>query len=122
MHDGKPDVQHLTGEKRAIKNLIVEGWRFVAHSYAMVNQWQLLALLRRPDIAVKVADLPFYRKRWQPQDGLFSPTDEQALRSLEIAGPEEGADVTLRISIPFDFSPSRSERTVVFGTSEAQVL
>jgi hypothetical protein len=31
----------------AKKSLIVEGWRFLPHSYAIVNQWQLLALLRR---------------------------------------------------------------------------
>jgi glycosyltransferase involved in cell wall biosynthesis len=116
------DGQNLTHQKTIARSLIVEGWRFIAHSYAMVNQWQLLALLRRPDIAVKVIDLPFYRKRWQPQDGLFNSPDEQALRSIGIAGPKEGAEVTLRISIPFDFSPSRSERTVVFGTSETQVL
>jgi hypothetical protein len=30
----------------AKKSLIVEGWRFLPHSYAIVNQWQLLALLR----------------------------------------------------------------------------
>lgn len=104
------------------KSLIVEGWRFIAHSYAIVNQWQLLALLRRGDIGVKIVDVPTYRKRWQPQHGLFGPTDEQTLRSLEVAKPDESAQVTLRIAIPFDFSASRSDRTAVFGTSETQVL
>jgi len=122
MHDGKLDGQHLSGNKMVAKSLIVEGWRFIAHSYAMVNQWQLLALVRRPDVAVKVVDLPFFRKRWQSQKGLFCPEDEKILQSLETAQPDERAEVTLRISIPFDFSPSRSQRTVVFGTSETQVL
>ena len=104
------------------KSLIVEGWRFIAHSYAIVNQWQLLALLRRGDIGVKVVDVPAYRKRWQPQYGLFDLADEQALRSLEPARPDERARATLRIAIPYDFSASRSDRTAVFGTSETQVL
>jgi len=122
MHDSKLDGQQVTDKKMIARSVIVEGWRSIAHSYAMVNQWQLLALLRRPDIAVKVIDLPFYRKRWRPQKGLFRPPDEQILQSLETARPDERADVSLRISIPFDFSPSHSQHTVVFGTSETQVL
>ena len=55
---------------RATKSLIVEGWRFLPHSYAMVNQWQLLALMRR-NIRPKVVDLPFYRPSWRTQAGLL---------------------------------------------------
>ncbi|HET7085477.1 MAG TPA: glycosyltransferase [Rhizomicrobium sp.] len=107
---------------QAPKRFIVEGWRFVPHSYAIVNQWQLLALSRRPDVAVKVADTPFYRRRWQTLEGLFNKADEQILKSLAVSEVGERADVTLRISSPFDFSPSLSKQTVVFGTSETQVL
>jgi glycosyltransferase involved in cell wall biosynthesis len=106
----------------ATKRLIVEGWRFLAHSYAIVNQWQLLALLRRSDVDVVVVDVPFYARRWQTQEGLFDQQAEQALRSIAVAKPDESADVTLRISAPFDFSPSRSRQTVVFGTTENQVI
>jgi len=102
--------------------LIVEGWRFLAHSYAVVNQWQLLALLRRRDVAVKVRDAPLHDKKWQPQHGLYDAQSEQALKSLAIAEPGERADATLRISFPFDFSPSPSRQTAVFATSENQVI
>jgi glycosyltransferase involved in cell wall biosynthesis len=104
------------------KRFIVEGWRFVAHSYAIVNQWQLLALSRRSDVAVKVTDAPFYRQHWQTHEGIFNRADEQILRSLAVSKAGERADVTLRISSPLDFSPSLSKQTVVFGTSETQVL
>ena len=30
-------------------SLLAEGWRFVPHSYAFVNQWQCLELMKRPD-------------------------------------------------------------------------
>jgi glycosyltransferase involved in cell wall biosynthesis len=103
------------------KRLIVEGWRFLPHSYAIVNQWQLLALLRR-NIVLKVVDAPFYRSSWQAQEGLFEPTAEQALRSIEIAAPAESADVTLRVFCPFTFSPSRSRLTAVFATLEQQSI
>jgi len=106
----------------ATKSLIVEGWRFLPHSYAIVNQWQLLALSRRADIAVKVIDAPLYRPAWQLEEGLFEQRAEQALRSIETAKPDDRADATLRIFVPFDLSPSRSHRTAVFGTSESQLI
>jgi hypothetical protein len=122
MPHGEPNAPHPKDSGQAAKSLIVEGWRFLATSYAIVNQWQLLALSRRTDVAVKVIDLPFLARRWQTQEGLFEQHAEQALRSIEIAKPDESADVTLRISFPFDFSPSRSRQTAVFGTSESQII
>ena len=103
------------------KRLIVEGWRFLPHSYAIINQWQLLALLRR-NIALKVVDVPFYRPSWQAQAGLFEPTAEQTLRSIDVAQPDESADVTLRVFCPFTFSPSCSPVTAVFATLEEQLI
>ena len=113
---------HRKESGQARKSLIVEGWRFLAHSYAIVNQWQLLALSHRPDIAVKITDRPFYLRRWRAQEGLFEPWAEQTLRSFDVAGPDESADVTLRIAFPLDFSPSRSRSTAVFGTLESQII
>ena len=104
------------------KTMIVEGWRFLAHSYAAVNQWQLLALLRRADVALSVRDMPLYNQRWQTQDGLFEPQVEQTLRSISTAKADEVADVTLRMFFPYDFSPSHSRQTAIFGTSENQVI
>lgn len=103
------------------KSLIVEGWRFLPHSYAIVNQWQLLALLRR-DISLKVIDAPFYRASWHAQEGLFDPEAEQALRAIGTARTDEAADATLRIVAPFRFSPSPSRLTAVFATLEQQVI
>lgn len=110
------------GEPGRTMSLIVEGWRFIAHSYATVNQWQLLALLRRGNIDLKVMDVPLYGPRWRTQEGLFERESEEALKSLATADPDESADVTLRIFFPFDFAPSRSRRTAVFGTLEQQVI
>lgn len=104
------------------KSLIVEGWRFLPHSYAVVHQWQLLSLSRLPNIVLKIRDAPLYHPGWQTAAGLFEETAEQVLRSLEPAAAGEYADATLRVVFPFDFSPSGSGRTAVFGTSENQVL
>ncbi len=105
-----------------MKSLIVEGWRFLPHSYAVVHQWQLLSLLKLKDIRLKIRDMPLYHPRWRSQTGLFAASAEEALRSLESAVPGEYADATLRILFPFDFSASCCKKTAVFGTSENQTL
>jgi hypothetical protein len=115
------DVSETEAPHHKRKSLIVEGWRFLPHSYAIVNQWQLLALRSR-NINLKVIDVPFYRASWQTQTGLFDSASEQALQSLKVAQPEESADVTLRIFSPFTFSPSRSILTAVFATLEQQLI
>ena len=108
------DVLSGNGSAQPIKSLIVEGWRFLAHSYAMVNQWQLLAISRRPDISLKVIDVPFRGQRWRTQEGLFELPSERILQELETAKPEESADVTSRMSFPYNFaaSPSRQNGSV----------
>lgn len=110
------------GDRRLVKTLIIEGWRFFAHSYALVNQWQLLALSRRNDVHIKVVDAPIPISRWETQPALFDERKERLLRAIERAGVGERADATLRIVSPFDFSPSKSHRTTVFGTSESQTI
>jgi glycosyltransferase involved in cell wall biosynthesis len=121
MMNVEPGASALAPADGVGKRLIVEGWRFLPHSYAIVNQWQLLALLRR-NIVLKVVDAPFYRPSWQAQEGLFEPAAEQALRSIEVAQPAGSADVTLRVFFPYDFSSSRSRLTAVFATLEQQLI
>jgi len=115
------NIPALAAPSSVQKTLIVEGWRFLPHSYAIVNQWQLLALFRKR-IVLKLIDAPFYRSWWQIQEKIFRPDAEKALRAVEVARPGETADVLLRIFAPFTFSPSRSCVTAVFATLEQQVI
>ncbi len=98
--------------------LLVEGWRFLPHSYAMVNQWQLLALLRRNDIELRVRDLPLYRPGWRAARGSMPAADERALEALGAPEPGFEADAVLRIAFPFDLTRSAAPRLAVFCTSE----
>jgi len=114
--------QPFSSSKQLERRIIIEGWRFIPHSYAIVNQWQLLELSRRPDVTVKFVEVPPYRRTWKPTKGLFNPDDELVLQSLLAPDPGEKADVTFRISLPYNFSRSRSSRTAVFVTAETQAL
>ncbi|HWU55300.1 MAG TPA: glycosyltransferase [Rhizomicrobium sp.] len=110
---------YLSGPAR---RLVVEGWRFLPHSYAIVNQWQLLSLLRRPDVELSVRDALIYGWDWSQQEGLFEPEEERVLKSLPVAQSDEKADLLLRLSFPLDFAPSAARRIAVFGTMEDQTI
>jgi glycosyltransferase involved in cell wall biosynthesis len=99
------------------RNPLVEGWRFIPHSYAIVNAHQLLELRKSPLVRVRHRDKPFHLPNWSRVSGLLDPAQERAI--ADIPGPgEQKSDAVYRISFPYDFSASGCERTCVFGTAE----
>jgi glycosyltransferase involved in cell wall biosynthesis len=102
--------------------IVVEGWRSLSHSYAIVNQWQLLALAARPEIELRIRDLPFFRPTWQAQPGLFPPQSAGIIAALATAPPDFVPDATWRVGFPYDLTPAPAGRTLVFGTSEYRIV
>lgn len=106
--------------------IAVEGWRLFPHSYALVNQWQILALLRRGCV-VDFCDLP-YQGAPQPRlQGLLDPESETRIRGLSSVGRGQSYDLCYRIAYPFDLSDrplsgAKAERVMVFGTAEHQLV
>jgi glycosyltransferase involved in cell wall biosynthesis len=100
--------------------LLVQGWRFIHHSYALVAQAHCLSLRRHKDITLRFEDLPFPSAAWQPSRGIFFPEDEEAIAALQ--PPEAGfvPDVTLQFK--GDFSPPPSGRKFTFDTPEVRAL
>ncbi len=105
------------------KTLLVEGWRGINHSYAMVNQYQLLELKNRT-INLYHKDVSFYRNSWNSTQNFcgFNPVEMQKIES--IPRPTKGVipDVTYRIGFPYNLKPPKYGRLFVFGTSECQIL
>lgn len=97
--------------------LLVEGWRGINHSYAMVNQYQLLELLKRPDVTLFHRDLPFHEARWNVTDNAAGFTPEDAARIAAIPPPDGPVDATLRIGYPHRAYPGEG-RTLCFATCE----
>lgn len=102
--------------------LIVEGWRFLPHSYAVVNQFQCLELLRRPHVELRHRDMPFRASHWRQVNGLWDPPAEAALSDIPAPGPGEIADAILRIDYPHRLNPVPGVRTCVFMTAEYRCL
>jgi glycosyltransferase involved in cell wall biosynthesis len=100
-----------------MKTLVVEGWRTSCHSYALINQRQLLHLLNDSRLTVSHRDVPFFRDEWAKVDSGLPEREQSSLAA--IAEPPAGlqADVTYRISYPFRVHAG-SGRVFVFATNE----
>lgn len=101
------------------KNILIEGWRGINHSYAMVNQYQLLELVRRPDLAVFHSDVPYAIARWSAQsNGAQFPTAMQTAIDQVPVPDGRALDVVLRIASPFERSPTPASKVLTFMTAE----
>jgi glycosyltransferase involved in cell wall biosynthesis len=98
--------------------IIVEGWRFIYHSYCVANQFQLLEMLDRPQLQLFHRDMPYIDPAWQTQTSLFDRPVETLLRDIKNPQPTQLADVTLRMYCPWNFAPSTSAETWVFAATE----
>jgi hypothetical protein len=103
------------------KKILIEGWRGINHSYAMVNQYQLLEMAEM-DLELQHLDLPFINKSWNPvnNDSGFEEANKKKIDLISPVNLTQMHDVTYRISFPLRLYPSRSKKLIVYGTSEFQ--
>jgi glycosyltransferase involved in cell wall biosynthesis len=98
--------------------ILIEGWRFIPHSYGMLNHWQILELLRRPEVSLYMRDTPMFAPHWKPLRGLMRPEQEDAVGGVPAPPPDMPMASTLRITIPLRFKPAEHGRTFVLGTAD----
>lgn len=105
------------------KRLLIEGWRFIPHSYALVAQSHSLCVLRRGDIDLRFRDLPYYYPGWRRTRNVFPLADEQLLHEIRSADHAYAPHVTLRICAgALDVSTAVTGKKVVFTTPEFRIL
>ena len=111
--------------------LLIEGWRGVNHSYALVNQNQILALRNIPNVRLFHRDLPFAFEgrnmtneprviKWTRHDNTdaFSEDDRRLLDALVEPDPDlDRIDATYRICSPFR-AGNLAKRTINFLAAE----
>ena len=67
-----------------MKHVIIEGWRGINHSVAMVNQYQLIELLKMNEVSIYHQDPPYISSAWNEidNDTGFSPTIKEKIKSI----------------------------------------
>jgi len=102
-----------------MKRLLIEGWRGVSHSFAMVNQHQILALARLGIFEIFHHDMPFSMPNWSTKDNSagFGDANAKFIAELpDIAAVD--ADFVFRICAPFGPITPTKARTLTFAVTE----
>ena len=101
--------------------LCVEGWKKINHSYAIVNQKQLIELSKL-SIYLRHKDIKYLSKEWNELENFngFSHEENNILDSIKKPLDDEIFDITLRISFPYNYDACNSKKLFVFGTAEYQ--
>lgn len=97
--------------------LKIEGWRGVSHSYALVNQFQMLAILKSGLAQIHHVDIPFILPHWgvgQNPAGL-NQTDEKLLSDLS---SQEAPSCIYKIYAPLELKADPTLPTVTFVVTE----
>lgn len=114
-----------------VMNVVVEGWRDVPHSYAVVSQFLELELLQRTqDVRLFHVDAPLMRAEWGDTAGAAPLFDEVRASALaRIPAPPAGLrrDATLRMSMPLRTTHDGTDGAspsalVLFATTEHKVV
>jgi glycosyltransferase involved in cell wall biosynthesis len=102
------------------RGVLISGWRYIPHSYAVASRYLCLELLRRgPGLRVFFQDRPYFNPAWRANEGEEGAESEASLRSIPPLPANLGTDAELRIEYPYDLlRPGRAARTTVFGTAE----
>ena len=104
-------------------NILIEGWRGINHSYALVNQWQILELIKSSNLFFK--DIPFISEKWdlKKNDSGLSHEFKDLINKISLPKDNDQLDIIYRISSPLNFDNTfNSKLLFVFGTCEYKFL
>lgn len=103
-----------------MKRICIEGWRGVNHSIAMVNQFQILALLAEPGVRLYHRDVPYFLPHWDARQlsAGFAPDDAARIAALTEPPPGEPIDCLFRIASPVRTAIDPAIRTLTFMVTE----
>lgn len=104
-------------------NILIEGWRGINHSYSLVNQWQILELIKTEKLYFK--DIPFVSNKWNKLKNFSGLEKENSdiINNIPKSNDLQKFDITYRISSPFNFDGNYNSKLLfIFGTCEFKYL
>lgn len=115
----------MSSQSRRKIRILVEGWLYVPHSYAIVNGFQIIHLLKHysDDIILYFDQISYYNVNWKDNNLYPLEYHDLLLHSLE---PWQGetVDIIYRISYPNDLYIDFKSKipTIVFYSSVASLF
>jgi glycosyltransferase involved in cell wall biosynthesis len=100
------------------KTLLVQGWTGINHSYAMVNQYQLLALAAANEVDLLTQEMPLYDTRWSREKNAagFDAQEQSRLAALH-SHAGQAVDAIYRIHSPNTLAPAEA-KVITFMVTE----
>lgn len=98
-------------------NIQVHGWRGVSHSYALVNQFQLVHWHQSANVAIEHIDMPFIMAHWQAGTNAagFHAAD---LNLIQDTAQKITPQALYRIYAPFELNTPVELPTLTFAVTE----
>ncbi len=108
-----------------LDTLIIEGWRGICQSYAMVNQHQILQLLNS-GLKLYHDDVPFWQPGWKVDTKTTGFTEEETRRIFSLPPSPKTRipnSALFRIQHPLNFADDpRVDKIFIFAVNELQHL
>lgn len=98
-------------------NIQVEGWRSISHSYALVNQFQLLHWYKAGRASIHHVDMPFIMPHWSLGDNSAGFHDDDK-KIIEKISENIEINAIYRIFAPFGLDTPVNLPTVTFAVTE----
>ncbi len=111
--EDKPVIKPATDNQ--IPSLLVQGWRGINHSIAMVNQYQLLALTKEKDLKIFHQDVSFASHGWTDQKNSSGFSKAELDKVATYNG--EPVSAVYRIATPYEIRPA-NVKTISFMVTE----
>ncbi len=103
------------------RTMLIEGWRGISHSFGLVNQAQVLELMKIDGLELFHRDLPYAFDHWS-RDRMpagLPPEDQARLDALPLPPDESAVDCVYRIGAPTRSpAPDDRRKTLTFMTTE----
>lgn len=106
-----------------MKQVLIEGWRGISQSFAMVNQYQLIELTKLDGLLLSHLDLPYSNPSWSEtsNDPSFAPEAKLAIKAVPGPGAQS-FDAAYNISFPFRRPITPAGKAITFMTGEFGLL
>jgi len=95
----------------------VEGWRGISHSYALVNQFQLLHWKKSESASINHIDMPFVMAHWTKGENPAG-FNQKDLELIENISEDVSPNAVYRIFAPFGLETQNDLPTVTFAVTE----